>query len=93
MTNARYSVAICVERSLRATTLFAGPAVGAGEIKFEEAAAASPSGKRTNQRARPAIGTSSIATATNRTVAEATTSDGMVLPAMAAEPRPLGETR
>jgi len=26
----------------------------------------------------------------NRAVAEATTSDGMVLPAMAAEPRPLG---
>jgi hypothetical protein len=30
-------------------------------------------GRRTNQRARPAIGTSTIATATNRTVAEATT--------------------
>jgi hypothetical protein len=31
--------------------------------------------------------------ATNRAVAKATTSDGMVLLAMAAEPRPLGETR
>jgi hypothetical protein len=31
--------------------------------------------------------------ATNRTVTEATTSDRMVLLAMAAEPRPLGETK
>jgi hypothetical protein len=66
---------------------------GADAINLRGLRRGSPSGKRTNQRARPTIGSSTIAMATNRTVAEATTSDGMVLLAMAAEPRPLGETR